>query len=253
MQTTTEPSVSVLIPTYREHAFGPCLDYLLDHLDQTPERSVEILVIDDSNPAEHAQLIDVVRERSSRPGPTRRMEVMPGPHLGKGAAIRAGVSAARGSVIFLIDADIPVVPSFIDKFLERIDAGADMVIGVRDPDRYAGDPVRRVLARGLRALQTIAVFHRPLFADTQCGFKAFRAAPLRALAKIQLTDGGMYDLEYLYAAVQRGLRVEQIPVTLRGEVRASRINLLRCILVDPEQIGYFKLRGMLGYYRHDHE
>jgi glycosyltransferase involved in cell wall biosynthesis len=256
MQTRTEPSVTVLIPTYREHAFGECLDYLLDHLDKTPERSVEILVIDDSSPAEHAQLIAAVRdcgERRSRSGPARRIEVMEGPHRGKGAAIRAGAFAAKGSVVFLIDADIPVVPEFIEVFLEKIAAGADVVIGVRDPDRYGGDLVRLALARGLLALQTVAVFHRRMFADTQCGFKAFRADVLRDLAKVQLTEGGMYDLEYLYVAVLRGLRVEQVPVTLRGEVRATRINLLRCVTMDPGEIGYFKLRGMLGYYRRDRE
>jgi dolichyl-phosphate beta-glucosyltransferase len=253
MQTRTEPSVSVLIPTYREPAFGECLDYLLDHLDKTPDLAVEILVIDDSSPAEHAQLIATVQERRRRGGPDRRMEVIAGPRLGKGAAIRAGVAAAKGSVIFLIDADIPVVPRFIDVFLERIAAGADVVIGVRDPDRYAGDLVRSALAIGLRALQTVAIFHSAAFADTQCGFKAFRADVLRDMAELQLTDGGMYDLEYLYVAVKRGLRVEQVPVELRGEVRPSRINLLRCILVDPGQIGYFKLRGMLGYYRRNFE
>jgi dolichyl-phosphate beta-glucosyltransferase len=253
METRTEPSVTVLIPTYREYAFGACLDYLLDHLDKTPDRSVEILVIDDSSSAEHAQLVATVQDRRGRRGPDRRMEVIAGPHLGKGAAVRAGVSAARGRVIFLVDADIPVVPEFIDAFLEKIAAGADVVIGVRDPDRYAGDPVRGALAIGLRALQTVAIFHGPKFTDTQCGFKAFRADVLRAMAEVQLTDGGMYDLEYLYVAVQRGLRVEQVSVKLRGEVRPSRINLLRCILMDPGQIGYFKLRGMLGYYRRNLE
>jgi dolichyl-phosphate beta-glucosyltransferase len=253
MQTRSEPSVSLLIPTYREHAFGECLDYLLDHLDETPDRSVEILVIDDSSPAEHEQLIATVEQRRGRRGPDRRMEVIEGPRLGKGAAIRVGVAAAKGSVIFLVDADIPVPPEFIDAFLEKIAAGADVVIGVRDPHRYAGDLVRGALAIGLRALQTVAIFHSALFPDTQCGFKAFRADVLRAMAEVQLTDGGMYDLEYLYVAVKRGLRVEQVPVSLRGEVRPSRINLLRCILVDPGQIGYFKLRGILGYYRRNVE
>jgi dolichyl-phosphate beta-glucosyltransferase len=249
MMRSTKPSVTIVVPTYREQTFGESLDYLLDHLDHAPERSVEILVVDDSNPEEHAQLVSAVSARHGRMGPNRRIEVLSGPRLGKGAAVRAGAKAAKGDIIFLIDADIPVLPSFIDLFLEKIESGVDIVIAVRDADRYAGDPVRRVLARGLLALQTVAVFHRRLFADTQCGFKAFRGDVLRELTSLQFTDGGMYDLEYLYAALQRGFRIEQVPVQLRGEVRQSRINLLRCVFVDPLEILYFKGRGVFGYYR----
>jgi hypothetical protein len=58
----------------------------------------------------------------------------------------------------------------------------------------------------------------------------------------------MYDLEYLYAAVRRGLVVERIDVTTRAEVRPTRINVLRCIVFDPIDILRLKAAGVLGRY-----
>jgi glycosyltransferase involved in cell wall biosynthesis len=241
--------VSIVIPTYKEYTFGDSLDYLGDHLRAHPDWRVEIIVVDDSDDDGFAMLKEAVDARRASLEPQTTIKVLRGPRLGKGAAVRMGALAAREGIVFLIDADIPVFPRFIDVFLERVQRGADIVIGERDPDRYEGNPLRQVLARGLFALQSTVVFHRRLFEDTQCGFKAFRADVLQTLANLQFTEGGMYDLEYLYAATQRRLRVERVRVELRGEVRASRINLFRCIVIDPLEIFYFKGRGMLGYYR----
>lgn len=246
--TSANAGVSFVIPTFREYAFGDSLDYLLDYLRTHEGRRFEILVVDDSDDEGFAQLQAVVDERRRALGSLTTVEVIRGPRRGKGAAVRVGALAARQDFVFLVDADVPVPPRFIAVFLDRLAAGADIVIGERDAGRYAGKPLRHVLARGLLALQTVVVFHGRKFSDTQCGFKAFRADVLRALAKVQATDGGMYDLEYLYAATRRKLRVEHVAVELRGEVRESRINLVRCMVHDPLAIFYFKGRGILGRY-----
>ncbi len=245
---TETKSETLIIPTFREATFGESLDYLLAHL-QGP---VEILVVDDSDEDGFAKLEADVRERLPRLARGITIAVHRGPRLGKGAAIRMGALAASGDFVYLMDADVPVLPEFIDVFRQKLAEGADIVIGVRDPHRYAGAPLRRVLALGLRALQTLVVFQHATFSDTQCGFKAFDGKVLRSLARLQFTKGGMYDLEYLYAATKRQLRIEQVPVVLRGEVRASRINLLRCVLIDPFEIFWFKGCGLFGYYGRDH-
>jgi hypothetical protein len=59
----------------------------------------------------------------------------------------------------------------------------------------------------------------------------------------------MYDLEYLYAAIDRGLKYDRVPVPLSGEVRASRINVWRCILFDPFDIIKLKVAGIFGRYK----
>jgi hypothetical protein len=164
--------------------------------------------------------------------------------------VRLGAREATGSIVFVADADLPVPLSFVKEFIDTIhDTGADLVIGERPRDRYANDLLRHVVARALRLIQRVFVFHARLFEDTQCGFKAFRGDALRALADRQIVDGGMYDLEYLYAAMDQKRRVERVPVSLRGEVRPSRINVLRCVLFDPIDIVRFKVAGARGRYR----
>ena len=65
----------------------------------------------------------------------------------------------------------------------------------------------------------------------------------------QLVDRGMYDLEYLYAATQRKLRIEAVAVEQNPEVRPTRINLLSCLVFDPLDIVRFKVSGAFGRYK----
>jgi dolichyl-phosphate beta-glucosyltransferase len=243
-------SVSIVVPTYREPDLGPTLARLVAHLRGIAGYTFEVLVVDDSDPETQARIVAEAAKVHADAGGAVPVRVLFGPHRGKGAAIRLGVMQAAGDIVFTLDADLPVVLTHIEDFLATMRAtGADAVIGERARDRYAGDPVRDAVARALRLMQQGLVFHGAVFEDTQCGFKAFRTAKLRAIVDRQIVDGGMYDLEYLYAATQRGLNVQSVPVTSSPEVRPSRIHVLRCILFDPIDIVRLKVSGLLGHYR----
>jgi hypothetical protein len=173
-----------------------------------------------------------------------------GPGRGKGAAVRLGARTSTGDVVFTLDADLPVPLTCIEAFLDRMrTTDADIVIGERGRGRYANNRTRDVLSRGLRTIQTTLVFRAALFDDTQCGFKAFRARALRDIIERQVIERGMYDLEYLYIATLRGLRVERVAVESCPEVRPSRVNVWRCLMFDPLDVLRLKLMGILGRYR----
>jgi glycosyltransferase involved in cell wall biosynthesis len=241
--------VSFVIPTLREYAFGEVLDRLIECLRAISEYSFEILVVDDSDPETQAKMDAAIalRRRTLERGIALRL--VPGPHRGKGAAVRLGAQTASGVVIFVVDADLPVSLKHVAEFLEILRAtGADVVIGERSRDRYPDVSLRHVLSGGLRLIQKALVFGESRFEDTQCGFKAFRATALRDLVERQIVDRGMYDLEYLYAATKRGLSVQAVPVEHTPELRPSRINLVTCLLYDPFDILRFKVSGSLGRY-----
>ncbi|MGO9837846.1 MAG: glycosyltransferase [Polyangiaceae bacterium] len=241
--------VSFVIPTFREYGFGQSLDRLIDYLEALPSIRIEILVVDDSDDETRDQLgLEIDRRSTSlKPGITVRM--LSGPRLGKGAAVRLGVQRSTGSVVFVVDADLPVPLHHIGGFLERMRAtGADVIVGERPRGRYSDNYLRHVLSRGLWVIQRTLVFHEALFEDTQCGFKCFRGPGLRDIVDLQITDRGMYDLEYLYAATRRGLDVQRVPVASSAEVRPSRINVWRCLLLDPYDILRFKISGLFGRY-----
>jgi hypothetical protein len=124
-----------------------------------------------------------------------------------------------------------------------------VVIGQRPFERNLAAPVRFVLSRALFVFQRAVVFQSSEFLDTQCGFKAFRGDVARALARAQIVDGGMYDVEYLYASRQAGLRIDKRPVTPRPEIRPSKINVRRAAFTDPRDLLRIKAGGLRGRYR----
>ena len=235
--------------TFREITFGESLDLLLAFFAERPPRPIEILVVDDSERALQDALRETLRQRAGAPPSWITTRLIAGPRRGKGAAVRVGARSAVGETVFLIDADLPVPLVHIDEFLETLArTGADVVVAERPRDRYADNVVRRFFAGSLRRIQQTLVFHGPAFEDTQCGFKAFRGDVLESLVDQQLVDGGMYDLEYLYAATLRHLNVQRVKVGISPEMRPSRIKLWRCLVQDPFDIVRFKVAGSLGRY-----
>jgi glycosyltransferase involved in cell wall biosynthesis len=240
--------VSLIVPTFREYTFDRLLERLLEHLAAHPLGRTEILVVDDSDDATQAQLADIIARRQARLGGEVTVRLIAGPRRGKGAAVREVALVARGAVVFLMDADLPVPLHHLAQFVALVREGADVVIAERPRDRYRGNLVRSVVSRGLYLLQTSVVFGEKLFSDTQCGFKAFRREVLEQIARRQVVDGGMYDLEYLYAATLWHKNVLRVAVVGNPEVRESRINVWRCLRQDPIDIVRFKLRGLAGHY-----
>lgn len=68
-------------------------------------------------------------------------------NFGKEIATTAGLHKANGQAAIMIDADLQHPPSLIPKFLERWEAGDDVVIGVREPDAKHAGFVKRLTAR----------------------------------------------------------------------------------------------------------
>jgi dolichyl-phosphate beta-glucosyltransferase len=241
--------VSIVIPTYREFSFEDALQRLIGHLRSAGVGSTEILVVDDSDDTERAKLRAML-ERHEEDLVGCVVRLVPGPRRGKGAAIRQGVMSARGAIVFTIDADLPVNLRHLAEFADILrTSGAGLVMAERPKDRNRDDLGRRVLSQGLYWLQRVVVFRKHVFDDTQCGFKAFRADLVKELAARQVIEGGMVDLEYLYAATLRGESIVRIAVDVNDEVRPSRINVWRCLRVDPLDIARVVVRGLFGHYR----
>jgi dolichyl-phosphate beta-glucosyltransferase len=172
-----------------------------------------------------------------------------GAHRGKGAAVRQGLLASKGDVVLVVDADLavllPQLPRFIDLIARE---GYDVVIAEREHEVRERTVLRYALSYGLLLAQRLFIFQSFRFKDTQCGFKAFRGDAIRAIARKQSIDGGMYDIEYLYAAVRNRLRIAQVPVGRVAEERPSRISLVDCLRRDPPALLRVKWRGLTGRY-----
>jgi dolichyl-phosphate beta-glucosyltransferase len=87
----------------------------------------------------------------------------------------------------------------------------------------------------------------PGLADTQCGFKLFTAAAAETAFGACRLDGFSFDVEALYVARRRGLRVAEVPVVWRNDT-ATRVGLGGggAAFADLLRIRYFALRGAYG-------
>jgi len=64
------------------------------------------------------------------------------------------------------------------------------------------------------------------FADTQCGFKAFRRDAAQRIFPLQRIERWGFDPEILFLARRAGLRVEEVPV-LWAHIEGTRLHPFR--------------------------
>jgi dolichyl-phosphate beta-glucosyltransferase len=240
--------VSLVIPTLREDEIAATLTTLAERLVDLRGYDFEILLVDDSAEPYKRLMDEATAAFNARFGPRLTASRIDGPRKGKGAAMRGGVLGSKGEIVFWMDADLPVPLENIARFLRLFEEkGADIVMAERPLTRNLTQPVRLLASRALFALQAL-VFSSWAFDDTQCGFKAFRGPLVREIAGRQIVDGGMADIECLYAALRLGARVERVPVIPNPETRESRINVKRALVQDPIDLVRIKLRGLNGGY-----
>ncbi len=242
-----KPLVSIVIPTLREAEIGDTVDIVCATASTIAGYRFEIFIVDDSEDALRRRIRESLAARP--PASPIAVELIEGHRRGKGDAVRLGALATRGDVVLTMDADLPVALAHIEPFVRRVWEGkVDVVIAERPPSRHAARPFRSLLSRTLRLLQRRLVFHSDRFSDTQCGFKAFSGPMLREMAAHQFVQGGMVDVEYLYMAVVRGARIEAVAVAETTDRPDTRINLLRCVVVDPIDLVRIKARAARGGY-----
>ena len=139
-------------------------------------------------------------------------------NLGVGGAMRLGFRYAVErdyDTVLQIDADGQHDPAFAPQLLERIEAGADLVIGAR----FAG--VGEYPARGPRRW-AMTVLSKSLsrlagtrLTDTTSGMRATSRPLVELFARHYPMDYLGDTVETLAMAARRGFRIEQVPVAMR--------------------------------------
>ena len=115
--------VSVIVPTYQEaDSLGPLLDRLSGVREEGLE--LEVLIVDDDS---RDGTEEVVRDLSL---PWVRLITRRG-ERGLSSAVLAGLRAASGDVLIVMDADLSHPPESIPDMLAALRSGADFVVGSR--------------------------------------------------------------------------------------------------------------------------
>src|SRR5262249_37202133 len=170
---------------------------------------------------------------------------------GKGAAVRAGMGAARGAVRVFTDVDLPYALDLllvIEEYVGR--RGFHMVVGDRTlPDSRYGSEInwqRRLASRAFSWF--VGKLVTGGFFDTQCGLKGFRADVADQLFKSSRLDGFAFDVEIIYLGLKSRLDIKRIPVHVRnGE--GSSVRLVRDSAGMVFDVLKIKPNQMAGRYR----
>ncbi len=217
------PDVSLVIPCRNEQSRLPStLAAVEDFLDRTGLTSEVVVVIEKGTD----QTVEIATSHATA---DPRFRVIANPVArGKGFAVKTGMLAATGDIIFFMDADLSVPLSFVLDFLAEFKNGADVVFGSRQhPESVIvrSQPLRRVLA-GRAFNLCLRLCGATKFHDTQCGFKAFRKDAAKAVFENLTVDGFGFDVEALALADRLGFRIVERPVEW-CDAPGSKVRALR--------------------------
>jgi hypothetical protein len=205
---TAAPELTVLMPCLDEaRTLGRCIAKAQAFLDATGIAG-EILVADNGSTDGSQDLAVAAGARLVR---VRQR--------GYGAALKAGIRAARGRFVVMGDADDSYDFRALDGFVSELRAGRQLVVGNRFAGgirpgamprlhRYLGNPVLSFIGR---------LFFRSPVRDFHCGLRGFDRA---AILDLDLRSDGMeFASEMIVKATLGGLRIAEVPTVLSPDGR----------------------------------
>lgn len=207
--TTDSVELTILMPCLNEaETLEVCIRKAQGFLERTGIRG-EVLISDNGS-------TDGSQELATRLG----ARVSHASRRGYGAALINGINAARGRYIIMGDADDSYDFENLEPFIERLRAGADLVMGNRfrggiapgampPLHKYLGNPVLSGIGQ---------LFFRPNIGDFHCGLRGFNRERIRQLG-LQ-TTGMEFASEMVVKSSLARYRIEEVPTTLKKDGRS---------------------------------
>jgi glycosyltransferase involved in cell wall biosynthesis len=210
---------SVVIPAFNEEqGILPILHRVLSLRPQLAAAGLEgpeVIVVDDGSRDRTAELVETIPDvRVIRHGENR----------GYGAALKSGMTAARGELIAFLDADGTYPPESFPALVQAVLDGADIVVGSRMADQASAMPLsRRIGNRAFAGLLTVLGTRR--VRDSASGMRVIRRDALRRLEP--LPDGLHFTPIMSLRAMHEGLRMVEVPIPYAERIGRSKLSVMR--------------------------
>jgi len=233
-----EPELSIVLPVYNE---GERVEPVLRALHAGVRTPKELVVVWDFD------------ADTTRPVVERLAAELPGLRgvrndLGRGVlnAMRAGIAAARGSLVLISMADGSDEPHVVDPMVALGQDGAAVVSAsryMRGGRQVGGPPLKRLLSR--TAGLTLHWFGGVATHDPTNNFKLYRRDFLDSIT-IESKAGFELALELTVKATLAGRRVAEVPTTWRDRTAGESNFKLRKWLPQYLRWYFVALRGRLA-------
>jgi glycosyltransferase involved in cell wall biosynthesis len=203
------PTYSVVIPAYNEEPrLAATLNSVLAYL-HAQSWDAEVIVVNDGS---RDRTVEIVQTFAAK-DPVLRLVQNPG-NRGKGYSVRNGMLQARGRIVLFTDADLSSPIEEAPRLFRALDEGADIAIGsrwLRSETQTHRQPLHRQLFGRIFNVLLRIILGLP-FADTQCGFKAFKRPAVDAIFPLQKIERWGFDPEILFLARKFKFKVKEVPV-----------------------------------------
>jgi SAM-dependent methyltransferase len=244
--TLSEPphySCSVVIPARNESG------NIEAAVQRVPEMGLgtEIIFVEGHSRDDTWEQIQCVAARH----PERRIQILKQQSKGKGGAVREGFAAAKGDLLFILDADLTMPPEQLPKFYDAARSGqAEFVNGVRLVYPMEQEAMRLLNMMGNKffSLAFSWLLGQPI-KDTLCGTKVLFRAEYEAIARNRAYFGDFDpfgDFDLLFGAARLNLKIVDLPIRYAartyGETNIQRWRhgwlLLRMVVFAARRIKF---------------
>lgn len=210
--------LSIVIPAYNEEKrIKRTLECLVERFDG----SCEILIVSESTDKTN----DIVTEFIENSAVVKL--ITSDRRLGKGGAFKKGVKNSLGKIVMLLDSDLPVLISDVERVASFI-GKVDVAVASREVDGtkiLVYPPLARVFAGKAFSRIFNALFNLDV-RDTQCGCKAFKREALENVLYTVESNGFEFDAELLFKCKKKGYTIMEVPVTWSYKPD-SKLNLFK--------------------------
>jgi glycosyltransferase involved in cell wall biosynthesis len=193
--------ISLIVPVLDEQDSLTTLVGEIDEMARRASLEIEVIFVDDGSRDGSWRLITGLAAKHPWVHGIRFRR-----NFGKAAALSAGFRAARGEVIFTLDADLQDDPAEIPRLFARLADRNDVVSGWK---RVRRDPWHKVLPSRVFNL-VVSWLTGVKLHDHNCGIKCYRAEVLR---EVRLY-GELHRFIPVLAAA-RGFRVDEMEINHR--------------------------------------
>ena len=208
--------LSIVIPAFNEEKR---IKRTLECLVERFNGSCEILVVSESKD----RTDDIVTEFSKNSAVVKLIASTK--RLGKGGAFKKGAKMSHGEIVMLLDADLPVPVSDVEKVASHV-GEVDVAVAsreVKETKILVSPPLGRVFA-GKAFSRIFNTLFKLDVKDPQCGCKAFKREVLQNVLDTVESTGFEFDAELLFKCKRKGYTIKEIPVTWSYEPD-SKLNL----------------------------
>ncbi|QQE12236.1 glycosyltransferase [Planctomycetota bacterium] len=242
--------VTVILPVYNEaglisSVFNRIQDFLHKH------DGYEFLFVNDGSTDATG---DILQDRIDRSEVGDRVSVVSlKENVGKGVAVREGVSLCDTEIVCFTDGDLAYSLDHVVRLVEALE-GSDVAIGSRSmvPLRQRNITLgRKIMGKVFNKVVRL-ILGLP-YKDTQAGIKGFRLETARKIFSYQRLGGFAFDAELLFLAQRHGCRVIEIPasVSKSHSYKISKMNLWLEPMRMLKALLHVRMNSLMGKYSHE--